>query len=238
MSLQLGERVWERGYSSGVAELSRQAYTFAVSGFTVYGMILASIVAFLCLSWQPGWILFLLVGLGIPIAGIIIAFKYDHWLLSLSGYTMVVVGMGAICGPTVALFDTGVVMNALVATCGVTIVMSIIGIVVRRSLEHWGGYLFGILVVVVLVSIARLFFPVSMDAPGPNVKGMAILLYYLWLVFDYLVAILFCFYIIYDWNRALRIPWTLDNAVDCAMAIFLDVINLFVRILSIMGRRK
>ncbi|MBU0598035.1 Bax inhibitor-1 family protein [Patescibacteria group bacterium] len=237
--MDITRSVWNRKTSPHVPYLTKQAYAAAVSGFTVYGMALASVIAYLCLDWQVTSILaWLFVGLVIPIIGIIIAFSTKNWFFSFIGYTMVVTGMGAICGPTVAQFETGVVINALLATCGVTIVMSLAGVMIKRSLESWGMYLFGALVVVLLVSIARLFFPVSWVAPAADAKSSVVIAYYLWYVFDYLVAILFCFYIIYDWNRALRLPRTLDNAVDSSVALFLDVINLFIRILAIMGRKK
>jgi FtsH-binding integral membrane protein len=54
---------------------------------------------------------------------------------------------------------------------------------------------------------------------------------------DWVVVGIFCGYIGYDWARANAIPKTLDNAVDSAAAIYIDIINLFIRILSIMGRR-
>ncbi len=237
--MEVGQRVWQRTETQGLPIASTRVYGMAVCAFTVYGMLLASIVAYLCMGLQIHNILFfLLIGLVIPIAGITTAFSSKDWRISLLGYTMVVCGMGAITGPTVALFETAVVFNALVATCGVAIVMSLVGIMSRRSLEHWGAYLTGILIVVLLVSVARMFFPVTWHAPAPNTSDKVALAYYLWYVFDYLVAILFCVYIIYDWNRAMRIPHTIDNAVDSAVAIFLDVLNLFLRLLMIMGRKK
>ena len=50
------------------------------------------------------------------------------------------------------------------------------------------------------------------------------------------VAIIFCGYIGYDWGRANNIPKTYDNAVDCAAALYMDIIIFFLRILRIMGR--
>ncbi len=47
----------------------------------------------------------------------------------------------------------------------------------------------------------------------------------------------FCGYIGYDWGRANQIPKTMDNAVDSAAALYMDIINLFLRILRIMGRK-
>ena len=55
---------------------------------------------------------------------------------------------------------------------------------------------------------------------------------------DYIVALIFCGYIGLDWNRAQAYPKTLDNAIDSAADIYLDVVNLFVRILSITGKRR
>ncbi|GAL04601.1 membrane protein [Photobacterium aphoticum] len=54
---------------------------------------------------------------------------------------------------------------------------------------------------------------------------------------DWAIVVIFCGYIGYDWGRANQIPKTLDNAVDSAAALYMDIINLFVRILRIMGRR-
>ncbi len=55
---------------------------------------------------------------------------------------------------------------------------------------------------------------------------------------DWVVVLIFCGYIGYDWGRANQIPKTLDNAVDSAAALYMDIINLFLRILRILGRRQ
>lgn len=54
---------------------------------------------------------------------------------------------------------------------------------------------------------------------------------------DWAVVAIFCGYIGYDWGRANQIPKTLDNAVDSAAALYIDIINLFLRILRILGRK-
>ena len=58
------------------------------------------------------------------------------------------------------------------------------------------------------------------------------------LIYDFLVAALFSLYIGYDWARANQCQKTLDNAVDLATSLYLDIINLFVRILSILSRNR
>ena len=49
---------------------------------------------------------------------------------------------------------------------------------------------------------------------------------------DWLVALLFCGYIGYDWSKAQEECKTLDNAVDSAVSLYLDIINLFIRLLG------
>jgi FtsH-binding integral membrane protein len=77
-------------------------------------------------------------------------------------------------------------------------------------------YLFGGLIALILARVAQ----VALAAVGvPEVMGFMG-------VVEYAGALLFTPYIVYDWNRALRLPRTMDNAVDASMAIFLDIINL------------
>ena len=54
-------------------------------------------------------------------------------------------------------------------------------------------------------------------------------------VTDWIAAGLFSLYIGYDIYRSQQYPKTLDNAVDSALDIYMDIANLFMRILSILG---
>ena len=56
-------------------------------------------------------------------------------------------------------------------------------------------------------------------------------------VIDWIVVLIFCGYVGVDWGRANQIPKTLDNAIDSAAALYMDIINLFLRILRILGRK-
>ena len=57
-------------------------------------------------------------------------------------------------------------------------------------------------------------------------------------VSDWLAAGLFSLYIGYDVYRSQQFVKTVDNAVDSALDIYLDIANLFIRLLEILGRRK
>ncbi|MBO7710809.1 MAG: US12 family protein [Lachnospiraceae bacterium] len=56
-------------------------------------------------------------------------------------------------------------------------------------------------------------------------------------IMDYVVVVIFAGYIGYDWAKAQAYPKTLDNAIDSAADIYVDIINIFIRILSIIGKK-
>ena len=57
-------------------------------------------------------------------------------------------------------------------------------------------------------------------------------------IMDYIVVLIFCGYIGYDWARANACFKTVDNAIDSAAELYVDIVNLFVRILSILARNR
>ena len=57
-------------------------------------------------------------------------------------------------------------------------------------------------------------------------------------VLSWVGVVIFSLYIGYDWARANTCAPTLDNAVDLAANLYLDIINLFLRILSLLGKRR
>ena len=57
-------------------------------------------------------------------------------------------------------------------------------------------------------------------------------------LFNWFFVIIFSLYIAHDFSVAQMYPKTIDNAVDSALDIYLDIINLFIRILSIIARSK
>ena len=57
-------------------------------------------------------------------------------------------------------------------------------------------------------------------------------------IIDYLVILIFCGYIGFDWARANQGEKTVDKAVDAAAYLYVDIANLFLRIMRILARAQ
>ncbi len=144
----------------------------------------------------------------------------DPWI-SFLGYNFVVVPFGLILNIVISRYDPTLVLEAVQVTATVTVLMMILGVIFPQFFQQIHRALTVTLLVVIVVELIQWFvFKVSRT----------------WT--DWVVAVVFCGYIGYDWGRANRIPKTADNAVDSAAAIYMDIINLFLRVLRILGRRR
>lgn len=140
--------------------------------------------------------------------------------VSFIGYNFVVVPFGLVVNLVVSRYDPSLVVEAIRITAGVTLVMMLLGSMYPKFFARLSGVLAITLLSVLLVELFQIFF---------------LGIHHDWI--DWAVAVIFCGYIGYDWGRANRIPKTLDNAVDSAAALYMDIINLFLRILRILGRK-
>lgn len=102
-------------------------------------------------------------------------------------------------------------------------------------------------IIVVSMMIAAIFFPAFFLSLGRVLGVCLIASIVIELIFglifrvplnilDYVIVAVFSGYVGYDWAKAQSYPKTLDNAIDSAADIYVDVVNIFIRILSIVGR--
>lgn len=141
-------------------------------------------------------------------------------LVSFAGYNFVVVPFGLIVNLIVSRYDSSIVAEAIRITALVTIGMMCLGSMFPAFFSKISGALTIALLLVIVVELIEIFvFGVHHG------------------IIDWIVVLIFCGYIGYDWGRANQIPKTLDNAIDSAAALYMDIINLFVRILRIVGRK-
>jgi len=218
--MNLTEGIWDR---AGYGSMGKNLYATAVSLAFSWTVGLVAISASITYSWQFSWPLLI----GTFIASIVAIFIFhgsDNWPISLFGVSVMSVALGMMIGPSVALYSADVVVKALLTTLGITLVMSVIGAVIPQSLEGLGSVLMGALMLLIVGNLARIFMPMF-GIPGDPLS-----------ILDWVGAGVFTIYIMYDWNRAMRLPHTLDNAIDVSGALILDVVNLFLYLLRLYAR--
>ena len=225
MSIPTATAVWDRT-STGREGMSKRAFAIMLTFWTAFGIAASAAASYISYEWQPGWLL-VIGALVASIAGIVIALKSDNPVFSFLGYMLLAIPYGLLLGPVVAMYTTASVFKILLVTTGMVVGLGVIGAVWPRSLESWGAWLFGALLILLFGSLIT----VIAGAFGVPVHGAM----RLW---DWVGVGLFSAYVIFDLNRAMRVERTHDNAIDCAVAVYLDFANLFIRLLSLFGHRK
>ncbi|MBW3527593.1 Bax inhibitor-1 family protein [Shewanella sp. NKUCC05_KAH] len=152
--------------------------------------------------------------------GIYLFQKSTNPVVSFIGYNFVVVPFGLIINMVVSQYDPKLVTEAIRITGLVTIAMMCLGTLFPAFFQKISGALTIALLLVIVVELIEVF--IFNTHHG---------------ILDWIVVLIFCGYIGYDWGRANQIPKTIDNAIDSAAALYMDIINLFLRILRILGRK-
>ncbi len=144
----------------------------------------------------------------------------DKPWVSFLGYNLVVVPFGLIVNLVVSRYDSALVYEAIRITALVTLGMMLLGTLFPRFFASIASALTIALLLVIVVELVEVFILGIHHG-----------------VIGWIVVLIFCGYVGVDWGRANQIPKTLDNAIDSAAALYMDIINLFLRILRILGRK-
>lgn len=213
---------------SGEADsISARRYNVVMCGVLAWGFLVNAAMVYLLgdtmmsVAAHLTWWMLLLVYLVPTFAGIFIAARSTNPLVSFVGYNLVVLPIGLMLAMILPAVPVGVVTKAMAITAMVTLTMLVLAVTAPQFFLGLGRTLLVALVVGLLAEVVATF-----------------LLGYRGMLFDWLFVILFSGYIGYDVAKSQAFPKTLDNAVDSALDIYLDIINLFIRLLSILSRNN
>ncbi len=198
-------------------ELSIRAYNIIIGLVLLWGFAINVLMCKFCTDIFMSWN-FTAVVIGyfiVAIAGIMMSTLSNNPFISFIGYNFVVLPVGVILSIALTEYDQISIMNALVTTSIVTIIMIVLASIIPNVFLSMGKVLFACLTGVIICEL--IFMLIGFSTPS------------LW---DFGVALIFCGYIGYDWAEAQTKAYTLDNAVDSVVGLYLDIINLFLRILS------
>ncbi|WP_336332948.1 Bax inhibitor-1 family protein [Pseudomonas putida] len=153
-------------------------------------------------------------------AGVAIIFKSEKPLYSFLGYNLIVIPISLLLVVVLPNYSHQTIVKAVQITALLTVAMMLLGTAFPSFFKRIEASLFIALVVAILIELAQVW-----------LFGIHLA------VMDWITAVIFCGYIGVDWGRANQIERTVDNAIDSAASLYLDIINLFLRILRIMSRK-
>ena len=217
------ERKLERMNSGLPDTLSPNLYNGVIGLLLLYGFAVNALIVHLCsgIVMQISPIVFLILYFVLCFAGVACAAS-DKPGMSFLGYNLIVVPIGAVLALSLPDFDSDIMMTAILYTGLITAVMTALASFFPQLFSGLGKALGISLLVTLVLSLVSSF-----------LLGGAGELIFLWVG-----AGIFTLYIGYDWYKAQAYPKTLDNAVDSALDLYLDIINLFLKILRILAKAR
>ena len=213
----------ERMNSYAGTKVTERSYNLTI-GLTLLWGVLINVVMSVFFTYQIlslNYILVLVIYFLDTIGCSLLVHKSDNPAVSFAGFTGMAVSMGLLLTFYVTAFTAHSVSYAFIATALVTVIMVILSMLYPEFFRNLGRTLFISLLGCIVIQLVGAFLsrrPLTIS--------------------DYAGALIFCGYIGLDWCRAQQYPKTLDNAIDSAADIYLDVVNLFIRILAITGKRR
>jgi FtsH-binding integral membrane protein len=223
-TMQESTEIWDRVRGEASDEIGDGVYNLIIGltlswGFAI-NFLMIKYIPVEVFAGVPRFMLF--IGYFIScMAGISLYQHSTKPAVSFLGYNLVVLPFGVLLNLIVSGFAPQVVGQAIQMTAIVTGVMMALGTAFPAFFKSIGrGLTIALVVVIVVELIAAFFFHARYS------------------ILDYAVALIFCGYIGYDWGRANQLVRTVDNAIDSAAALYMDIINLFVRLLRIFGDRR
>ena len=126
-----------------------------------------------------------------------------------------------------AAFELNSIIYLFVAAAALFGIFAYMGYKSKKDLSNWSNYLMPLLLVCLIVSIVNIFLGNSL----------------LDIILDWVILILFFAITMYDMNKIKELQHVegIDQNkiyIYGAMELYLDFINIFIRILSIFGKRK
>ncbi len=217
----------ERRYlKAGEVEISERGFNLIIGGVLLWGFVLNYLMVALfgaqisqmMVSVNP--LLFLVGYFVMVIAGSVLLSK-DSPVLSFIGYNLIALPIGVVVCACVTGVPVSIVKSAVLVTAIVTLSFMILATVFPGFFLSMGSALgVGLLIAIAAELVTTLIFRTHSS------------------VYEWVFVAIFSLFIGYDWALANTCARTVNNAIDLAANLYLDIINLFLRILEIMSKRK
>lgn len=209
--------------------ITRRLYNALLAGFVVLSFVIMAICSHITTTIEFVYfiyrnpVLFMVGSLVCSIGGIVcmsIGRSKESLPIGLVGYTLFTLTFGFSTSFVLSAYSLDSITTAFTATAGIMIVFGAAGIAFPRFFAKIQGVLLVALVAIIVVELVLTFTGVSQSLT------------------DVAVILIFCGFIGYDVYRASVATPTVSNALWYAIELYLDIINVFLRLLSLFGRRE
>lgn len=225
MSMASERKAEMQVFHSGDVIVSDRIYNLTLGATVLWGVAMNVVLCAFCgdfvASVNP--FIFLIAYFALAFGGQVISYKSKSPVVSFIGYNMVVVPVGLVVASVVSYYG-GIgaeeVGLAFLFTAIITGCMISLSIIYPNFFSRIGGLLFAGLIGLVLSGIVMTFLGIDSY------------------IYSWIGAVIFSLYIGYYYYVAQRYIKTVDNAVDSAISIYLDITNLFLHLLRILGRKR
>ncbi len=203
-------------------QLTGTTYNLVIGLVLLWGFAVNILMALALTRYivSMNYIVTLILYFALSLGGMFIVFKSNQPAVSFLGFTLLSIGMGLVLTYFLTMYDGRSIYTAFVMTGIITLVMIAASMIFPSFFLSIGRALGIALIAAIVVEV---------------VGGL--LLHLNLSIMDYVVVLIFAGYIGYDWAKAQQYPKVLDNAIDSAADIYVDIINIFIRILSIIGKK-
>ena len=229
MALGNTEAIYKQGklVQEGEREISERAFNLIIGGMLLWGFLLNYVTVALFaprlmeLFYDINPFVFLIGYIVLVIVGNVMVVKGNS-VVSFIGYTLIAAPIGLLLCLSVQGIPASTVTSAVLVTAIVTLSFMIAGALFPGFFLKMGRVLlFSLLFMIVGSLLDWLLF---------GGRGN--------MIYQWLGTAIFSLYIGYDWARANTCAHTVKNAIALSASLYLDIINLFLRILEIMNRSR
>ncbi len=221
-------------------------FTAQVFGWMTIGVFLTGVIAFIIniLSSQSAQLLVLFSVLFFPVLIVqlilVVVLSALGRRLNAALASILFIVYSLISGLTVGIIAINYTVSSLFVAFGISslmfLVLAVYGLVTKKDLSRWQAVALFALFGVILVSIVNL---VLLLLNSPLFNGLNAIL-------NYVVVIIFSVLIASDANALKRLAAEAEAsgqgygryAIIGALQLYLDFVNLFIRVLSITGKRR
>lgn len=198
--------------------ISTRAYNGILGATILYGFLVNALMVLFAAPLVTGiHPIAVLIGYFIcVIVGSILANKSSKPAISFLGYNLIVVPIGVLLTLVLPEYNADHILMAALLTGIITAIMILLSMTFPNFFSKLGGALFWSLLICLIVEIFAFLFGYRGD------------------LFSLLFVGIFSLYIGYDWYRAQAYAKTVDNAIDSAIDLYVDIINIFMDILDLL----